>query len=589
MKTLTKRVLAVILALTLTTGLFVTAFAAPAPLKDAHPMTAEQLAGLAAFAEGLAEVLGTDLITLTPEAQAMVFADLEYLFYKVIQVAPTQNMVYRHGEVSLTEIFAIYHQIIYANIPMPATLALDIGERWATPHNDPRYLAADYLYILLTLLALDIGGIGHMGVQPPAVIEQLFFAMAHAMYNGVEVDEDALYLLRSRGVSEAVIENSIQAVEKFMYLHHNAFNAPSALWFHGVDPAGFDLSVEIPAVGFMNPENVTTAIIEPGRIAYVHIASFLNNIALDAETLFPFFEEVQDFEHLIIDLRGNMGGFTTSFPTNVISRLIDDSIVFTFSEFFIASDLTADFFVNPHPQAGGLLQGIFPAAEYVRSLGLPKFNPYDLALLDYVMVWEVEYLPAQDNTPFGGEIWLLVDGNTASTSEKAAKFSLVTGFATVVGEPTAGITQVTHTYVPLPYTGMIFRVDLGYTIDHYGRSIEEFGVIPQIPNAAGLDALETLLSMIAPELFAAHMEAMAAANPFNEVPVRDVDGVAFVPLRLAAYAFDWHIEWDGPNNSAVLKDLQGNVWVVVVGEFGVFNDNGRLFMPLEIAVQLFNS
>ncbi|MCL2284808.1 MAG: S41 family peptidase [Firmicutes bacterium] len=590
MKNFTKKMLAVILVLTLAAGMFTaTAFAVPPTLEDAHHLTAEQLAELTALGEGLAEILDVELLTLTPEAKAMVLADLEYLFNIIIQVAPTQNMVYRQGELSLTEIFAMYHQIVYANIPMPATLALDVGERWATPHNDHRYLAADYLYVLLTLLAFDLGGLGHMGVQLPAVIEQLFFAMAHSMYNGVTLEEDDLYLLRSHDVSEAEIENIIQAIEQLVYLHHSAFNAPSALWFHGIDPAEFDLSADISTVGFMNPENVTTAILKPDYVAYVHIASFLNNIALDAETLFPFFEEVQDFEHLIIDLRGNLGGFTTSFPTNVIQQLIDESITFTFAEFFIASELTTDFFANPHPQAGGLLQGMFPAAEYVEDLDLPKFNSDDLELLDYVMVWQVKYVPAENNTPFNGKIWLLVDGQTASTSEKAAKFSLVTGFATVVGEPTAGVTQVTHTYVPLPYTGMIFRVDLGYTIDQYGRSIEEFGVIPQIPNAEGLDAFETLLYIISPELFEAHMEARAAANPFNQVPHRDVDGVTFVPLRLTAYAHGWAIEWDGPNNSAVLEDLQGNVWVVPVGENYVFNDNGRLFMPLEVAIQLFNS
>ena len=586
MKTFTKRVLAVILVLTLKTGFFLPAFATSIPLEDMHSLTAEQLEEIAAFAEGLAAVIGVDMVTLTPEARDIALADLEYLFNKVMQLAPTQNIVYRRDiAAGMDALFAHYHQLIYNNIPMPSLIALDMGERWVVTPDNARYIAANYLYTILALLAFDLEMLGHMGPQPLAIIEQLFFGMALAMHSETLISQEALDLLLSQGVTQDEIDVMMKAAEQFVRLHYNAFSADSALWFYGIDPAGFDLDADISVVGFMNPDNVTTASIEPGRIAYVHIASFLNNVPLDAETLFPFFAEVQDYEHLIIDLRGNGGGFTHSFPTNVITQLIDESVTFTFAEFFIASELTAGFFENPHPMAGGLLNGVFPAGEFVQSQNLPQFNLNDLELLDYAMVWQVTYHPAENSTPFSGEIWLLVDGGTASTSEMAAKFSLLTGFATVVGEPTAGITQVTHTYVPLPYTGILFRIDLGYTIDQYGRSIEEFGVIPQIPNAAGLDALETLLSIIAPELFA----VLAGANPFDEVPVKDIDGVAFVPLRLTADAFGWHIEWDESNNAAVLKDLHDNVWVIVVNENGVFNDNDRLYMPLEIAVQLFSS
>jgi hypothetical protein len=83
-----------------------------------------------------------------------------------------------------------------------------------------------------------------------------------------------------------------------------------------------------------------------------------------------------------------------------------------------------------------------------------------------------------------------------SASEVAAIISLNTGFATVVGEPTAGVTGVVHTFVGLPNTGIVFRIDLGYTVDNLGRSFEEFGVIPQILNMPELDALETVLTIV---------------------------------------------------------------------------------------------
>ena len=403
-----------------------------------------------------------------------------------------------------------------------------MGERWVEEATDDLHIAADYLFSVLVMLAVEMGELGHMAPQPVSLIAELFFGQSFLLYAGVDIDElmddldpAMLYMAIEEGYTyeeiEALVERTIQAVLRFAELHVDAFSAPSALWFYGIDPYEFDFDVELAEqLGFMNPDNVTTAIIEEGRIAYFHIASFLNNLELDAETLFPFFEEIQDFEHLIIDLRGNMGGFVHWFPTNVAARLIDEPLSFEFTEFFIASELTAGFFENPHAVSGGISLGIYPIAERVEYLGLTEFNPYDLALLDYAIVWQSAAVPAEDNTPFGGEIWLLVDGSTGSTSEMAAKFSTLTGFATVVGEPTAGVTQVTHAFVPLPNTGILFRIDLGYTIDQYGRSIEEFGVIPHIFNAEGLDALETLLSIIAPELFAELMAARAEAEMIDE-------------------------------------------------------------------------
>jgi hypothetical protein len=176
--------------------------------------------------------------------------------------------------------------------------------------------------------------------------------------------------------------------------------------------------------------------------------------------------------------------------------LLSEEISFTFPEFFVASERTTALFGDPSSMVFANLYGIFPAAEFVESQNMTEFNPDDLALLDYAIVWEARYAPAPNAIPFNGEIWLLVDGLSASASVMAAKIAVNTGFATVVGEPTSVITGVAHTFAALPNTGILFRIDLGYTTDQYGRSIEEFGIIPQIPNAPGMDALETVLSII---------------------------------------------------------------------------------------------
>jgi len=124
--------------------------------------------------------------------------------------------------------------------------------------------------------------------------------------------------------------------------------------------------------------------------------------------------------------------------------------------------------------------GILLASDFVDQQEFPYFNEADLDVLHYVVPWESEIEPREDNIPFAGEIWLLVDDQSASASELAAMQSISSGFATVVGTPTMGVSPAITIFVPLPNTGILFRVDTGYMIDDLGRSIEEFGVTPDI-------------------------------------------------------------------------------------------------------------
>ena len=453
--------------------------------------------------EELAAILDLRMVTLTQEAREIALADFDYLTNKIMQVAPTQNILYRRSGVSMEDYLATMRQKIYDMTPIPSFTALQMDESWINEPEDARYLAADYLASLLTIMELELGGLGHMTMQPLFMVEMFFPVSAYI----VQSDPEQLLLEVLEELEEMGIdldENIIKAIEReidsavrFHQLHYNIYNTPAVLWFYDIDPGQFDLDEDIFAeLGTMYEDNITTNIIEPGRIAYVRIDSFLNNIILDSEVLFPFYEQVQDYEHLIIDIRGNGGGFVGYFAVNVMDMLLNEDVSFRYSEFFIASQLTAGYFENPMSLSLGDLYGIFPAAEFVQSQNMIYFNQEDLALLDYAIVWYGMYGPSEFGIPFDGQIWLLVDGGSASASELAAMISIETGFATVVGEPTAGITGVIYTMAALPNTGVLFRIDLGYTTDQYGRSIEEFGVIPQIANMPGKDALETVLALI---------------------------------------------------------------------------------------------
>ena len=591
---------------------------APTPAFAAQPAETLNTPGIAGFLanDELFEVLAElREVELTPEAMEIALADFDYLVAKILDVAPTQNIIYRRWGVTAADYFAFWREVIYENVPMPSVMSLLDPERWGDEQTDVLYIAADYLFGALFLLSVDIGSLGHMGPQVGFLIEQTFFTVAHALYHGFEITEEDWEEAVAFGINRDDVERTIRAAVNFQQHRYALYNTPAVLWFYGIDPSKFDFYVDIGEVtGAMDPYNVTTYIIEPGRIAYIHIASFLNNIALDSETLFPFYEEIQDFEHLIIDIRGNGGGWVESFQSNVVSMLIDEVISFYHFELFVASERTAGIFEEPLSLTGGNLYGIFPVAEFVEARNMRYFAQEDIELLDYVTVWTVDIFPWEDGTPFRGEIWLLVDGGSASASEMAANLALGTGFATVVGEPTAGVTGVVYTYAVLPSTGILFRIDLGYTVDPYGRSIEEFGIIPDILNAPGMDALDTVLAVINNEplpsiddwlddlevlfaqMFAEQftgpvLEPLPAppppAMPFASVPRMNFNGLDFVSLRAVADAHGYTVEWDRTTNSAVVISPEGNRTTVAVSSSGTFNANGIVFVTVSYAARIF--
>jgi len=253
-------------------------------------------------------------------------------------------------------------------------------------------------------------------------------------------------------------------------------------------------------------ENVNTEIIEDGRIAYLSVASFaVPNYRehIEEQQIFNFFEEIQDFEHLIIDLRRNPGGSLFYPLEQLIRPLVHDTHIVDAFVFVNDSECVLAFappdgrwrFMGP--LFTEIENELHPIYEMLQKYDLPELNDLDAERLSYGFRVSVRLFPRPAiQSTFTGKIWLLTSYFTGSAAQVATWLFKESGLATLVGDVTAGYFGGTSIRRYLPNTGIPFIFDVLYITDHNGRPLEA-GTIPHHFNRPGMDSMETVLALIA--------------------------------------------------------------------------------------------
>ncbi|MCL2528023.1 MAG: S41 family peptidase [Defluviitaleaceae bacterium] len=428
---------------------------------------------------------------LTEEARDIVLYDFDYMVNAILENSPWASVLDRAAlnqiELDFAAFTSIFRGFIEAMEPIQMTVLDEAMLRTQFPiqdGDDARSIAANYLFAALAFeFAPPLMGIGHLGVRTLDVYTALLTANLRQYYDETHDSENNLLL-------QMFIE---------------AYTHPSAVWLYG--EVEVDLNADILDAFPSVPGNIVTEILVPYEVAFLRINSFLANPLYDDLVILPFLQEVQDFNHLILDVRGNRGGLEMYFNEIILRRLINEPVEIGTREFFSGGDLAAGI-MDAALQTMLYMESAFdwqevvsaeivPIGDFLAENNMPYFNRGDLASLDYVLLSLVEIAPAYDSINFGGKVWLLVDGMSMSASVLAAETMIYTGLATIVGENTSGVMGSSHVYIALPNTGIIWRIDIGYRTDALGRSLEVNGIAPHIRNFEDMDALETVLALIA--------------------------------------------------------------------------------------------
>lgn len=220
--------------------------------------------------------------------------------------------------------------------------------------------------------------------------------------------------------------------------------------------------------------NFNTKIIEEGKIAYISFKTFDREyVQEDKEKLLAFYNEVKDYDHVIIDLQNVYSGIDDYMVENIIAPNIDKPLTTDTYLLFKDGENNRKF-----------IQNLYKKEEIKDIDTLPSFENIvkeDIENLDSFVIDTFTVEPIDTNAIMNAKIWVLTNAYTYGVADKFANFCVQTKFATVVGETTSGGGLGIDTFAyQLPNSKLLIGYRGDYPLNQDGSCNLEVGTTPDI-------------------------------------------------------------------------------------------------------------
>lgn len=229
-----------------------------------------------------------------------------------------------------------------------------------------------------------------------------------------------------------------------------------------------------------NENNLETKILKENEIAYMKINEMAGFDVQeeDYSKIKDFLKDVEGYDKLIIDIRGNSGG-EDQYWKMIVELLTDKPLEAKYYSFFKNGHrLDRD----PYKVEG---------ATVINELGediLARFPEEVKTDFTFYKFNEINVNPS-DEIDFKGRIYLLVNEDVNSQAENFAAFAKDTGFATLVGETTGG--NMAFENIPISYlrnSKFVFTYSRELVLNADGSINMETGTSPNIEIDSTIEA-----------------------------------------------------------------------------------------------------
>lgn len=219
----------------------------------------------------------------------------------------------------------------------------------------------------------------------------------------------------------------------------------------------------------MPVKNASITDIIDNKIAYIRIPRMLNIVEMeeDKKLIESYLSKIENYQALVIDIRGNGGGATTYWSHFLVPKITNKSLTNENYLFYRKSKITDNiraYYKKHNKEAYDKFKDI----KELDIQKLPKLPKEVSKNFEYFIKNIHTIEPHKDSINFKGNIYLLVDRNVFSASEAFADFSKNTAFATLIGEKTEGDGMGDDPWIEmLPNSGYLFRVtkEMGTSVD----------------------------------------------------------------------------------------------------------------------------
>jgi hypothetical protein len=218
---------------------------------------------------------------------------------------------------------------------------------------------------------------------------------------------------------------------------------------------------DYPAIPF------STTKYESDSIAYMYVGSFGGGIDVYAEDALAFYIDIEDCDHLIIDIRGNNGGFYSKWIDGIVEPLVQETIVYTQYLAFRNSQYATQ-------TQSYMLTDIVPKTEF-------SYLPPEAQTDNYTIYSTIFTFNPMSETNFTGDIVLLMDHYVYSAAEGFVSFCKETGFATLYGTASGGDGLMIRPFnFVLPNSKLVINTASALGLDSTGHVNEEVRTQPDV-------------------------------------------------------------------------------------------------------------